>query len=159
MAQWEVDLVSRVSDRLREQTKWSAYLESTSRFHLAVLNQPYLGYVLERKKTIETRFSMRRSAPYGAVNEGDILLLKGVGGPVMGISRIVRAESSEVSPEYVDGISSRYSGLICADEEFWKARRRFRYVTLIWVSDTTRLDPIGCGKRDRRGWVVLGTTT
>jgi len=43
--------------------------------HLAILIEPYLGYVLAGKKTVESRFAIRRHAPYGRVHRGDVLLL------------------------------------------------------------------------------------
>lgn len=44
---------------------------SPAGLHLAVFVEPYLGYILEGKKTVESRFGMRRSAPYGQVAAGD----------------------------------------------------------------------------------------
>src|SRR5437867_4139305 len=53
--------------------------------HLAVLLEPYLGYVLEGRKTVESRFSAVRCPPYRRVQSGDVVLLKSSGGPVEGI--------------------------------------------------------------------------
>ena len=50
--------------------------------------QPFLGYVLDGSKTVESRFSVKRCAPFEKVSQGDVVLLKGAGGPVVGIARV-----------------------------------------------------------------------
>ena len=52
--------------------------------HLAVLVQPYLDFILDGQKTIESRFSIRPIPPYRRVESGDIVLLKASGGPIVG---------------------------------------------------------------------------
>ena len=47
--------------------------------HLAVVNEPYLQFILQGKKTIESRFAMHRAAPYRQISPGDIVLMKSAG--------------------------------------------------------------------------------
>src|SRR4029077_16030744 len=47
--------------------------------------QPFLSLVLNGPKTVESRFSRNRCAPFGEVEGGDIILLKEVSGPIRGI--------------------------------------------------------------------------
>jgi hypothetical protein len=56
--------------------------------HLAVFVEPYLSFVLEGKKTVESRFSLNRHAPYEQVRDGDLLVLKKSGGPICGVCRV-----------------------------------------------------------------------
>src|ERR1700680_4435376 len=56
--------------------------------HLAVFVEPFLGYVLDGSKTVESRFSVNRCAPFGKVSRGDVVLLKRAGGAVVGIARV-----------------------------------------------------------------------
>src|SRR3954453_16131391 len=56
--------------------------------HLAVFLEPFLGYVLNGSKTVESRFSVNRCAPFGKVHQGDVVLLKRSGRPVVGIARV-----------------------------------------------------------------------
>ena len=44
--------------------------------HLAILRQPFFDMVLNGEKTIESRWSMNKIAPYKKVNIGDEILLK-----------------------------------------------------------------------------------
>jgi ASC-1-like (ASCH) protein len=53
--------------------------------HLAILNEPYLEYILQGKKTIESRFSLTRVPPYKQVSKGDIVFLKQYGDPIVGL--------------------------------------------------------------------------
>ena len=59
--------------------------------HLAILIEPYLSFILNGKKTIESRFSINRIAPFDKIQTGDIVLLKRAGGPLVGISQVINA--------------------------------------------------------------------
>lgn len=55
--------------------------------HLAVFSEPYLDYIINGKKTIESRFSKNRSLPYQKVKTNDIIIIKQSSGPVVGYFR------------------------------------------------------------------------
>ena len=125
-------------------------------FHLAIFVEPYLRWILEGRKTVESRFSKRRVAPYGTVRTGDWLILKRSSGPVVGICRASNVFCDELSPKKLLRIRAQYSKSLCAtDERFWEMRSDSRYVTLIHLNDVRRLTPFCCGKRDRRGWALI----
>lgn len=44
--------------------------------HLVILKQKYFEMVLSGEKTIESRWSMNKCAPYGKVGVGDTIWLK-----------------------------------------------------------------------------------
>jgi hypothetical protein len=157
MVSWETRLVDSVRSALQGNPAWEDLLVPGPCLHLAVLAQPYLSLVIEGRKLIETRFSVKRCPPYECVDRGDLVLLKGIGGPVTGICRVLRVEYYEVTQDRVDMLRSEYSKLICADDRFWETRASFRYASLLWISEVTWLCPITCRKRDRRGWVPLGS--
>jgi len=120
--------------------------------HLAVMVEPYLTFVLEGKKTVESRFTANRCAPYGRVESGDIILLKRVSGPVCGACRVAQVWYYELDPSAVSFIRREFASAICApDPAFWEARKDAAFATLIRITDVVRLDPIGVNKRDRRG--------
>lgn len=126
--------------------------------HLAVFVEPFLGFVLDGTKRIESRFSTVRSAPFDAVKPGDVLLMKEASGPVVAAAtakevRYFAALSDEVRKE----LRVRFGPELRDDVPgFWEQRRTARFATLIRLESVTRLtSPIRCPKRDRRGWVVL----
>lgn len=121
--------------------------------HLAIMAEPFLTYLFEGKKTIESRFSVHCIAPYDHVAVGDAVLLKR--GPVVGSFVASSIEYVQLSEHEMSRLQREYSGAICADDDFWQERAEKRYATLIGVEDVRELTPINVTKRDMRGWVVL----
>lgn len=124
--------------------------------HLAILVEPYLQFILEGKKTIESRFSIHRCPPYKRVNKGDIILLKRSSGPIVGICQVSNAWFYQLDPSSWKTIKEDFSLAICAqDPAFWKDREAASFATLIRINHVRAIDPIKYVKRDRRGWVIL----
>lgn len=123
--------------------------------HLAVFSEPFLSRVLSGEKTIESRFSRNRCAPYGEIDDGDIILLKEVAGPIRGISLARQAWCYDLSAEPIGRVRKRFGTKICADDAFWESRADALYATLIELDATAPLEAVRCDKRDRRGWVAL----
>ena len=147
-------------ERVPQDGPWVNYLtDALSQpgigLHLAVFAEPYLSMALCGKKTIESRFSRNRCAPFDAVGNGDILLLKAVGGPICGLARVQRAWFYDLSLQPLAAIRDTFGAGIGAGEAFWASRRDAAFATLIELTDPVTIAPIACGKRDRRGWVSL----
>jgi hypothetical protein len=123
--------------------------------HLAVLIEPFLGYILQGRKTVESRFSKHCIAPYQRIEKGDLVLLKAAAGPVVGYFTAAWIQCSELDEGSLADVQTRYAQAICADEEFWRSRAGKRYVTLVGVEEPRALPPIKVAKSDRRGWIVL----
>lgn len=123
--------------------------------HLAVFVEPYLSYLLDGSKTVESRFSTRPIAPHGCVSEGDIILLKPSGRPVVGWCRAGTVWSYELDPSSWLEIRDRFSPALCAQDGFWETRQAAQFATLIQVENVHEVTPTPIDKRDRRGWVVL----
>jgi hypothetical protein len=127
-----------------------------TQLHLAVFVEPYLRFILDGKKTVESRFSSVRCAPYDKVNTGDLILLKKAGGPVSGICRVDSAWFYEVDRTSLNEIRREFAAQICpADSTFWSARKDKSFATLIRLADVKRLPEFAVSKRDRRGWVTI----
>lgn len=123
--------------------------------HLAVFVEPYLSYVLDGSKTVESRFSTRPIPPHGCVREGDVILLKPSGRPIVGWCRAGTVWSYELDPSSWEEIRDRFSPALRAQDDFWETRQAAQYATLIRVEDVHEVVPTPIDKRDRRGWVVL----
>jgi hypothetical protein len=123
--------------------------------HLAVLVEPYLTFILEGRKTIESRFSLRPMPPFGSVAAGDIVLLKESGGPVVGAFTATAAWDYRLDPDSWHELRRDFAVALCVQEGFWEERKAAEYATLIQVAEPRSLSPISIPKRDRRGWVVL----
>lgn len=163
MLDWHLRLSNDLLKVMRGDTFWEPYLEglvssngTPITLHLAVMVEPYLRFLLNGTKTVESRFSANRCAPYEQVNKGDIILLKKSGGAVVGICQasqrwFYRLDANSwrtIKQEFTD-----YLGI--QDPDFWKDRASASYATLIKVRHVRSITPIRVEKRDRRGWVVL----
>lgn len=123
--------------------------------HLAVMSEPFLSYVLKGKKTIESRFSRYKIAPYQKIQPGDLVLMKRSGGKVVASFVAGAVECIELSQEKLRHLNADYSDAICADDRFWEAQEHKQYVTLVEITRVAPVVNVQIKKRDRRGWVVL----
>ena len=123
--------------------------------HLAILVEPYLSFILNGQKTVESRFSIRAIPPYGRVGAGDIVLLKESGGPIVGAFTAAAVWFYELDPISWREVRRDFTDALCAQAGFWEQRAGAGFATLIRVIDVRRLPPVAVPKRDRRAWVVL----
>ncbi len=153
-------LIDEIRAALHGDVYWEGRLTglagSTAGLHLAVFVEPYLGYLLDGRKTVESRFAARRCPPYDRVRRGDILLLKRSGGPIVGLCEVTDVWFYQLDPDSWQSIRAEFAQALCAqDPAFWRARRAASFATLMRVAAVRALPAIPCSKRDRRGWVVL----
>jgi len=165
-----LSLYSTIIENLARAVKgdpfWEPYLgplsdgRSTFALHLAVMVEPFLSYMLEGRKTIESRFSVKRTAPFNRIHPGDVILLKKAGGPVVAICLARDTWFYRLDPDSWRTIKEDFASYICAqDPGFWQERERASFATLIKVVRVTPIEHIRVEKRDRRGWVVLTPDT
>ena len=140
---------------------WLNYLSDATKprsrigIHLAIFSEPFLSLVLSGEKTIESRFSRNRCAPYGEISDGDIILVKEVAGPICGVALARRIWCYDLATEPIQRIRARFGAGICGDDAFWTSRSDALYATLIELEAPASIAPVSCDKRDRRGWVSL----
>lgn len=133
-------------------------LEASVGIHLAVFTEPYLTYVLEGKKTVESRFGITRQPPFERVQPGDILVLKRTSGPVCGLCRVASVWYYKLDARTWPEIE-RFSEALCMDgSEFWKKRRAASFATLMQIEDVHSLKEFNIAKRDPRSWVIVKGT-
>jgi hypothetical protein len=154
------EIIEELRERLASVPFWLRRLDRVvdgdAALHLAVFREPFLSLLLEGTKTIESRFSVNRVAPYGVVAADDLLLLKRTAGPVVGMALADTPGFYELDPTAWHEIRTRFAKAICADnDQFWAERERARYATLIPIKTAVVIDPFQVEKRDRRGWVPL----
>jgi hypothetical protein len=151
------ELTKRVEDPF-----WRSYIQSAfgvaspaSGAHLAVFSEPFLTLLLARTKTIESRFSLNRCAPYNKVLRGDLILLKRQAGPVVGLAVAGEPAYFELDQEAWSVVHEKFASRICAPVEFWEKKRNARYATIIPIRDVLPIEPLRIAKSDRRGWVAF----
>jgi hypothetical protein len=120
------------------------------------LREPYLRFILEGKKTIETRFAKRPCPPFERVRKHDVIMLKRTPGDVVGIYVVEAVWFYRLDPKSLAFIKAKFGPAICpADPSFWKERKDASVATLILIDKVTPVEPFKIEKRDRRGWVVF----
>ena len=127
--------------------------------HLAILSPGWIELILSGDKTIESRFSKRRSAPFGKVSEGDVVFMKESGGLVKGAFRVGKVDTIEkLTYELRIAIDASFREQIFGTPYFtehydkWKASK---HATLIHIAETLEYNtPFAIEKRDPRAWVV-----
>jgi hypothetical protein len=152
--------VAGLSSTLEDDPYWESYLlkflDSHIALHLAIFREPYLSFLLEGKKTIESRFSVNRQAPYERIGGGDIILLKRASGPIVGLCQVADAWFYRLDKRSWYTIKNDfYKEIYAQDQQFWDDRQYALYATLIRIQHARSITPINYPKRDRRGWVVL----
>jgi len=163
MLSWRSPLADNLLLAVQHNSFWRGYLkqflppkEAPFSIHLAVFVEPYLQDVLDGRKTVESRFSARRCAPYDRVQKGDVVLLKKSSGPIVGLCKVSNAWSYALEKGSWREIRREYAVDLCAqDPKFWAQRKDASFVTLMRICEVLPIDPIKVEKRDRRGWVVL----
>jgi hypothetical protein len=157
----DAKLRAQIEQRVRGDAFWEGELarvftHRTNSLHVAVMVEPYLSFVLNGTKQIESRFARNRIPPYEQIHRSDLVLLKKSSGPVVGIFRAEHVWFYRMRPETWDEIRTEYQEQLCAqDPRFWIDRSSANYATLIRIGATRKIDPFPIDKRDRRGWVVV----
>ena len=128
--------------------------------HLAIFTQPWLDLILDGSKTIDSRLTKVRCAPYGKISEGDVVYMKESVGLVKGQFTASKIETYEdLTPEILHNINSQYHSEIFVDLGFEGFKAKWgtaRYATLIHITNVrTYKNPFPFPKRDRRAWILL----
>ena len=128
--------------------------------HLAIFTQPWLDLILDGRKTIESRLTKVRCAPYGKIGAGDIVYMKESVGFVKGQFVASKIETYEdLTPETLRYINSHYHNEIFVDlgsEGFREKWTVAKYATLIHITNVrTYENPFPFTKKDRRAWMLL----
>lgn len=125
--------------------------------HLAILQQPYIDLILSGQKTIESRFSLNKILPYGAVKSGDIILMKESGGKVLGEFCVAEVDFyNNLIPETAIQLMQSFKARLCLDDEFIQRKQNSRFATLMHIANSVRYtEPYDYPKRDMRGWIIL----
>lgn len=125
--------------------------------HLAIFIGDAVEDILASRKTIESRFSVNKVLPYQNVKKGDEILLKKSGGNITGrvfVDNVLYYEN--FGAKGLSEFRRMYSDDLCVDDKFWEAKKKSKFVTLIFLKEPERfVASIKFKKHDRRPWVVI----
>lgn len=123
--------------------------------HLAVFDKTTALAILSGQKSIDTRFSKHKVAPFSQLSTGDIVYVKITGKEIIGQFKVKKViYFQELEPSDIQKIYKTWGNQIKSSSV--KAVAKFG--TLIFIGESERFltSPLKIDKKDRRGWVVLG---
>lgn len=126
--------------------------------HLAIFQNDGAEKILSGKKTIESRFSRAKIAPYGVISSGDLVYIKPSGGEIIGQFRVTKVITFDgLDSKDIQEIKEKYGKGLNVDENYWKGKENCKFATLIFIGNSSRFitSPVKIPKKDLRGWVVL----
>lgn len=136
---------------------------SKNKKHLAIFNHRAIEQIFKGEKTVESRFSQRKIAPFGVISRGDLVYIKPPGEEIVGEFRVGKVI-------FLDGITDEDWKFIklnfgkklsfgnkVLDGEYFDDHSRAQYGTIIFMDQVEQFitSPIKVNKKDLRGWVVL----
>jgi ASC-1-like (ASCH) protein len=160
---WKDKLIDNLKEQLVDDIKWRDIIDKIVEtqsigVHLAIFTEPFLSLVCSGEKSIESRFSQAKIAPFDRVNSGDVVLVKESGGYVKALFIVgaVKFYTFLNSQRFIE-IEKTYGKLICShyDLNFWESRLDANFATLMEIKDIRVIKPFPIGKNDRTGWVTL----
>lgn len=104
-------------------------MESRCRVHIAIVDKNTINNICNKIKTIETRFSKNKIIPFGAVNTGDIIVLKESGGAIHGY--FIAGSVNYVKNFDILKLKNSYNNKVCASDKYWESKLGAKYGTLI----------------------------
>lgn len=126
--------------------------------HLAIFKGKGAEKILAGQKTIESRFSSRRIAPFGVVGSGDLVYIKPSGGQIIGqfkVKKVIFYDNLDLSD--LSYLKKKYGSQLAVDEGYWVGKDKCKFGTLIFIGNSAAFitSPIRLKKKDLRGWMVL----
>lgn len=121
--------------------------------HLGVFSEPYLTYMLKGEKTIESRFSKNRIAPYNQITKDDMVIVKKSGSDVFGYFTIKDVLFIDLNVTSIEEIKAKYDKQLCVDETFWTSKKNSNYATLLIIDKMCKLKPFHINKKGMQTWI------
>lgn len=125
--------------------------------HIGIFIGDAIEKIFSSKKTVESRFSIAKILPYGAVFKDDIILLKKSGGDILGqvlVDNVLYFD--DLTPESMALLKEKYQDRILAEDKYWNEKNKSRFGTLVFLKKPQRyVAPIKFKKRDRRTWLLF----
>ncbi len=125
-------------------------------FHVAILHKKYFNLILSGKKTIESRFSFNKIAPYKKVKAGDVVYLKETGKNITAKAKVKKVEFFELSPSVVENIRINFGNEIGVTESSaWEATKQKKFGTLVWLEQVETIPEIMISRSCGTAWFVF----
>lgn len=106
--------------------------------HVAIVHRRIARELLSGRKSVESRLSSRRIAPFGLVSAGDRIYFKVSGGPFFATATVEHVEDyTSLTPTKVRLLARLYRAAVRATPDYWRSKRDARFGTFMLLSMLT----------------------
>lgn len=149
-------MYNEIINNLKEQLNEEEFKRIiNSQIHLGIFSEPCLTYMLDGKKTIESRFSKKKILPYNAISDKDIVIVKASGGNVVAYFTIKKIIFFDLNKTSIEDIRKSYQKELCVDDNFWELKKDSNYATLIFIDKLFKVKPFKIKKKGMNTWLLL----
>lgn len=150
-------LYNDIIKQLEQQVSDATYQKiENSKMHLGIFSQPFLTLMLDGKKTIESRFSKNKIAPFDKISKYDIVIVKESSKKIVALFTVKEVLQFTMKDTSVHSLKEKYNNEILADNQFWNNKEKTsNYATLIKIGELIKLKPFVINKVGMQSWIVL----
>jgi len=106
--------------------------------HVALVQRSIAHELLSGRKSVESRLSTRRIAPFGAVSAGDHIYFKVSGGAFFATALVEHVEDyTSLTPKKVRLLARLYRDPVRATPDYWRSKLDARFATFMLLSMVT----------------------
>lgn len=117
--------------------------------HVAIMSKSFgdlIAKILSGEKTIESRWSKHRIAPFNKVGPGDIVYFKNSGGPIIAKATVFKIRQfTNLNPDKAKEILKKWGGLdgiaVSNMEKTYQWAKSKKYCVLIWLKNPKKVKP------------------
>lgn len=129
--------------------------------HLAILSKEgdFLNKILNKEKTLESRWSKSKRAPFDKIKERETIYFKESSKSV-----IAKAQASKIiffsdlTEDKIYEIYAKYNKQLCIDEGYKQRIKGSKYCTLIYLTDVKQIAPFNIHKEgfgSQTAWIAV----
>ncbi len=129
--------------------------------HIAILSkkEKFIDKILERTKTIESRWYINKKTPYKRISEGDTIYFKEAGEPINVKCKVEKVLFIDIlNEENIVDIVNRFGDQIGIDKNYIAKLKNKKYCTLIFIKDVEKIKPFKINKEgfgNMAAWITL----
>ena len=120
------------------------------------MKSKFYNLLIKGEKTIESRWSLKKIAPYNKINVNDVIYFKESGKQIINYKAIVqKVKFFEINEKTFNFIYKNYKNNICMQYfdnlEIYKNKK---YCTLIWITNLQKINPIKFIHKGQTAWIT-----
>ena len=96
------------------------------------------------------------ASPFGRASEGDVILFKRSGGPIVALASVLRVQYEQLTPTRgVFELVHDFGDGLGYEPGYAESKTEARFASLLWLDDVRSTCAVGLAKRDRHAWITF----